>query len=96
MRFGEDEPGGFFEFSIREVVEIVSLDQSGGLDGFDGEIATKIGDEVVGFVGERSVFFDEKTVHGRKAARLPEEGRRARGMGDESQLPGLASRGLLH
>lgn len=91
MGFREDEAGGFFKFLVREIVEIVSLDPSRGLNGFDGEITTKIGDKMVGFVGERSVFFDEKTVHGREDVRLPEGGSRARGMGDWSQLPGLAN-----
>ena len=38
LGLGEDEPGGLFEFLVGEAIEIVSLNDAGGIDGIDGEI----------------------------------------------------------
>ena len=51
------------EFVGREVIEIVALDDAGGIDGFDGEVGSEISDEMGGFAGEGRLFFDEKAVH---------------------------------
>ena len=46
---GEDELGGFLEFFGAEAIEVVSLDDTGRLDGVDGEIGAEISNEVRGF-----------------------------------------------
>ena len=38
LGLGEDEPGSLFEFLVGETIEIVSLNNAGGIDGIDCEI----------------------------------------------------------
>lgn len=63
LRLGEDELGGLGEFWVGEAIEIVSLQDAGGLDGVDSEVRAEVGDEMGGLGIEGRNFFDEKTMH---------------------------------
>ena len=64
LRFGEDQARGGVEFLVGKSIDVIALDDAGGLQAGQDERLVEVAQKVAGLGVVSGFFFDENTIHG--------------------------------